>query len=220
LGRRKAEMSDPTLNEKRGPQQAEKKTWPKIQTKKVRMQVLLWSFGISLFISVVLIALDLYIDPQGSGEKTDLVVALGLIVGTAGGGYGLVLGIALRLQSRSEAFWLFLLFGCSVLTLLIAWWLLDSYIDPQNSTQKKDLIQSLVLITAGAAVGGAGSYFKWRRKQFTVEDQHRPQQNIQERLNNIQEQLTNTQEELRLVRENLRPPADWNVKTDEQPEEN
>jgi hypothetical protein len=49
---------------------------------------------------------------------------------------------------------------------LVAGLVLDWYIDPQTSTQKKDLIQALALIIAG--VGGAiGIIFTWRGQQIT-----------------------------------------------------
>jgi hypothetical protein len=70
----------------------------------------------------------------------------------------------------------YLLFG------LILWWVLDQYIRPQDSGEKKDLIQALGLIMAGLA-GIVGVYFTWRN------------------LSNAQDQLTGTQAQLQLARE-------------------
>lgn len=70
----------------------------------------------------------------------------------------------------------YLLFG------LALWWVLDQYIKPQDSGEKKDLIQALGLIMAGLA-GIVGIWFTWRN------------------LSNAQDQLTSTQAQLQLARE-------------------
>jgi hypothetical protein len=96
--------------------------------------------------------------------------------------------------------------------------ILHLYIDPQTSTQKKDLVQALGLITAGVA-GATGIFFTWRGQNLAREAQERNQRNTQEQLDNAQDQLKltersqemnqkatqaqlkNAQEELRLTRE-------------------
>jgi hypothetical protein len=65
---------------------------------------------------------------------------------------------------------------------LVLWFVLDWYINPQDSGEKKDLIQALGLIMAGLA-GIVGIWFTWRN------------------LSNAQDQLTSTQAQLQLARE-------------------
>lgn len=65
---------------------------------------------------------------------------------------------------------------------LVLWWVLDQYIKPQDSGEKKDLIQALGLIMAGLA-GIVGIYFTWRN------------------LSNAQDQLSSTQDQLQLARQ-------------------
>jgi hypothetical protein len=55
---------------------------------------------------------------------------------------------------------LYLLFG------IFLWWVLDRYMDPETSTQKKDLLQALGFIMAGVA-GAIGIYFTWRGQNLT-----------------------------------------------------
>jgi len=85
------------------------------------------------------------------------------------------------------------------------------YIDPQTSTQKKDLVQALGLITAGVA-GAVGIFFTWRGQRLAREAQENNQRNTQEQLRlsrqsqeqnqqSTQAQLENAQEELRLTRQ-------------------
>jgi hypothetical protein len=50
----------------------------------------------------------------------------------------------------------------------ILWRLLDNYIQPRSSTEKKDLVQALGLIMAGVA-GAIGIYFTWRGQRLTQE---------------------------------------------------
>jgi hypothetical protein len=89
--------------------------------------------------------------------------------------------------------------------------ILDWYIDPQTSTQKKDLVQALGLITAGVA-GAVGIFFTWRGQRLAREAQEHNQRNTQEQLRlsrqsqeqnqkSTQAQLENAQEELRLTRQ-------------------
>jgi uncharacterized protein YjbI with pentapeptide repeats len=89
--------------------------------------------------------------------------------------------------------------------------ILDWYIDPQTSTQKKDLVQALGLITAGVA-GAVGIFFTWRGQKLAREAQENNQRNTQEQLTlsrqsqeqnqqSTQAQLENAQEELRLTRQ-------------------
>jgi hypothetical protein len=58
--------------------------------------------------------------------------------------------------------------GGIVLFGLVLGLILDWYIDPQTSTQKKDLVQALGLITAGVA-GAIGIFFTWRGQRITQE---------------------------------------------------
>jgi len=83
--------------------------------------------------------------------------------------------------------------GGIVLFGLVLGLILDWYIDPQSSTQKKDLVQALGLITAGVA-GAVGIFFTWRGQRLAREAQEQNQQSTQA-------QLENAQEELRLTRQ-------------------
>jgi hypothetical protein len=82
--------------------------------------------------------------------------------------------------------------------------ILDWYIDPQTSTQKKDLVQALGLITAGVA-GAVGIFFTWRgqeRNQRNTQEQFRlTRQSQEQNQESTQAQLENAQEELRLTRQ-------------------
>jgi len=67
---------------------------------------------------------------------------------------------------------IFLFVGGLMIYLLIGlalWWLLDKYIQPQKSSQKKDLIQALSLIMAGLG-GGIGLYFTWQNTKLSREN--------------------------------------------------
>jgi uncharacterized protein YjbI with pentapeptide repeats len=66
--------------------------------------------------------------------------------------------------------------------------ILDWYINPQTSTQKKDLVQALGLITAGVA-GAVGIYFTWRGQRLAREAQEANQRNTLAQLKNAEEQL-------------------------------
>jgi hypothetical protein len=89
--------------------------------------------------------------------------------------------------------------------------ILDWYIDPQTSTQKKDLVQALGLITAGVA-GAVGIFFTWRGQRQAREAQEENRESTQEQISlarqsqeqnqkATQAQLANAQEELRLTRQ-------------------
>src|SRR5215203_3995483 len=56
--------------------------------------------------------------------------------------------------------------GGIALFVLVGGWILDWYIAPQTSAQKKDLVQALGLITAGVA-GAVGIFFTWRGQRLT-----------------------------------------------------
>src|SRR3712207_3973288 len=71
--------------------------------------------------------------------------------------------------------------------------ILDWYIDPQTSTQKKDLVQALGLITAGVA-GAVGIFFTWRSQRLAREAQEENQQNTQAQLRHAQEELSLTRQ--------------------------
>jgi hypothetical protein len=71
--------------------------------------------------------------------------------------------------------------GGVVLFGLVLWFVLDWYIDPRTSTEKKDLVQALGLITAGVA-GAVGILFTWRGQRITQREQERNQRNTQEQL--------------------------------------
>ena len=60
-------------------------------------------------------------------------------------------------------------------------YLLDWYIDPRTSTEKKDLVQALGLITVGTA-GAVGIFFTWRGQRHAREVQQNTQKNTQEQL--------------------------------------
>ncbi len=70
--------------------------------------------------------------------------------------------------------------------------ILDWYIDPQTSTQKKDLVQALGLITAGVA-GAVGIFFTWRGQRLAREAQENNQRNTQEQLRLARQSQTDNQ---------------------------
>jgi uncharacterized protein YjbI with pentapeptide repeats len=94
--------------------------------------------------------------------------------------------------------------GGTALFFLVLGWGLNWYIDPQTSTEKKDLVQALGLITVGVA-GAVGIFFTWRGQRLAREAQENNQRNTQEQLRlsrQSQEQnQQNTQEQLRLSRQ-------------------
>ena len=82
---------------------------------------------------------------------------------------------------------LYCLFG------LLLWWLLDQYFDPQESNEKKDLIQALALIMAGLA-GVIGIFFTWRSQRLT-------QKGLELTKRDLDYTRKNTENTLRLTRE-------------------
>jgi hypothetical protein len=91
--------------------------------------------------------------------------------------------------------------------------ILNWYIAPETSTQKKDLVQAMALIIAGAA-GAVGIYFTWRGQRLAREAQENNQRNTLAQLENAQEQLRlaqqsqednqrNTQEQLKQAQKEL-----------------
>jgi hypothetical protein len=58
--------------------------------------------------------------------------------------------------------------GGIVFFVLVGGWILDWYIEPRTSGQKKDLVQALGLLTAGVA-GAVGIFFTWRGQRITQE---------------------------------------------------
>jgi hypothetical protein len=100
---------------------------------------------------------------------------------------------------ESTRYQVLLFVGGLALFVLVGGLILDWYINPQTSGQKKDLVQALGLLTAGVA-GAGGIYFTWRGQRLTQQAQEENRRNTQQQLRNTQEQLKNTQEELRLKR--------------------
>src|SRR5829696_6216804 len=78
--------------------------------------------------------------------------------------------------------------GGIVLFVFVGGWILDWYIAPQSSAQKKDLVQALGLITAGVA-GAVGIFFTWRGQRQAREAQEQNQIATQAQLENAQEEL-------------------------------
>jgi hypothetical protein len=76
--------------------------------------------------------------------------------------------------------------GGIVLFVLVGGWILDWYIEPRTSGQKKDLVQALGLLTAGVA-GAVGIFFTWRGQRITQES--------------LQDTREHSEENLRLARE-------------------
>jgi uncharacterized protein YjbI with pentapeptide repeats len=101
--------------------------------------------------------------------------------------------------------------GGIALFVLLGGLILDWYIEPRTSGQKKDLVQALGLLTAGVA-GAVGIYFTWRGQSQARRAQEENQRSTQEQLNltrhsqeknqqATQAQLQNAQEELQLTRQ-------------------
>ena len=76
---------------------------------------------------------------------------------------------------------------------IVLWWALNRYIDPQNSTQKGDVVQALALLMAGVAAA-VGIYFTWRGQGITREGQQVSQENIEVTRRSAYEQARLTQE--------------------------
>jgi pentapeptide repeat protein len=71
--------------------------------------------------------------------------------------------------------------GGIVLFVLAGGWILDWYIEPHTSGQKKDLVQALGLLTAGVA-GAVGIFFTWRGQRITQESLQDTRENSEENL--------------------------------------
>jgi hypothetical protein len=71
--------------------------------------------------------------------------------------------------------------GGIVLFVLVGGWILDWYIEPRTSGQKKDLVQALGLLTAGVA-GAVGIFFTWRGQRITQESLRDTRENNEENL--------------------------------------
>jgi hypothetical protein len=80
-----------------------------------------------------------------------------------------------------------------ILFSLVLFLMLDWYIAPQTSTQKKDLMQAFALIMGGI-VATVVIFFVWRGQRLTQQVQEANQQNIQEQLRMQQ----GTEEQLRM----------------------
>ena len=114
-------------------------------------------------------------------------------------------------QKWYQRYQVLLFVGVTALFVLAVGLILDWYIDPQNSTQKKDLVQALGLITAWWLGPSASSSLGAANGS--------PEEAQEEGQRNTQAQLTNAQEELRLTRQGLhsalsyRSPADYEEST-------
>jgi|SRR5829696_1142815 len=107
-----------------------------------------------------------------------------------------------------------LLFGIGIaLFIIVGGWILDWYINPHTSGQKKDLVQALGLLTAGVA-GAVGIFFTWRGQTQAREAQEENQENTLAQLENARKQLElarqsqeenqeNTQAQMEQAREEL-----------------
>lgn len=78
--------------------------------------------------------------------------------------------------------------GGIALFVLVGGWILDWYINPQTSGQKKDLVQALGLITAGVA-GAVGIFFTWRGQRLAREAQEANQENTLAQLEHTRNEL-------------------------------
>jgi uncharacterized protein YjbI with pentapeptide repeats len=83
--------------------------------------------------------------------------------------------------------------GGIALLILVGGWILNWYIEPKTSGQKKDHVQALGLITAGVAVA-IGIYFTWRGQSQAREAQDENQRTTQAQLENAQEGLRISQQ--------------------------
>jgi hypothetical protein len=79
------------------------------------------------------------------------------------------------------------LWGIALFSLVLGL-ILNWYIEPETSTQKKDLVQALGFITAGVA-GAVGIYFTWRSQRLARQAQEENQRNTLAQLENAEEQL-------------------------------
>jgi hypothetical protein len=78
--------------------------------------------------------------------------------------------------------------GGIALFVLVAGWVLDWYIEPKTSGERKDLVQALGLITAGVA-GAVGIYFTWRGQRLARKAQEENQKTTQAQLENARNEL-------------------------------
>lgn len=78
--------------------------------------------------------------------------------------------------------------GGTVLFVLVVGWILDWYIEPKTSSQKKDLIQALGLLTAGVA-GSIGIYMTWQGQRQAREAQEDNQRNTLKQLEQSRNEL-------------------------------
>src|SRR5215213_1227014 len=78
--------------------------------------------------------------------------------------------------------------GGIALFVLVGGWILDWYIEPKTSGQKKDLVQALGLITAGVA-GAIGIFFTWRGQRLAREAQEENQRNTLQQLEQSRDEL-------------------------------
>jgi hypothetical protein len=78
--------------------------------------------------------------------------------------------------------------GAIILFVVVAWFMLDWYIDPdpENSKAKRELVQALALLTAGVA-GAFGIYFTWRGQRITREGLERAQKDTAQQLHLTQQ---------------------------------
>jgi hypothetical protein len=84
--------------------------------------------------------------------------------------------------------------GGIIFIVLALWLVLDSYIDPRTSTEKKDLVQALGLILVGVAAA-IGIFFTWRGQRITRIGQDMTQQSTQEQLQLTRDSLESTQKD-------------------------
>jgi hypothetical protein len=92
--------------------------------------------------------------------------------------------------------------GGIVLFVLVGGWILDWYINPHTSGQKRDLVQALGLLTAGVA-GAVGIFFTWRGQRITQESLQDTRENSEENLHlaregQIAERFTRAIDQLQL----------------------
>lgn len=77
---------------------------------------------------------------------------------------------------------------------LVLWWALNRYIDPQTPTQKRDVVQILLLTMAGVA-GAVGLYFTWRGQRITRIGQDITQESTERQLQLTRYSLESTQKD-------------------------
>jgi hypothetical protein len=81
------------------------------------------------------------------------------------------------------------LFGAGIILFVLDLGLiLDWYINPHTSAQRKDLAQALGLITAGVA-GAVGIFFTWQGQRITQRNQESNQRNTQQHVEQSRNEL-------------------------------